>query len=283
MSEQDWGLDRQRFVADARDAERQGQLPLRDHGFPLGPLGLQFATLTSALLDAQTVEDVLNQVVSAAVDVARPVDVVSATLRSPDGAFHTPIYSHAVGLELDEMQYALGEGPCVTAALDPGPAFAAWRDLRADSPWPHFAPAACGIGMRAVLSVSLLPTPNPPRISGALNLYSRSTGGLDEVDKNIILLLATHASLALATTEAVTISKLRDAQLHKAIDSRDVIGQAKGILMGRRGISAEEAFDILRHTSQNLNVKLVEIAEIIATQPEALDSGVLRVASNSAD
>jgi AmiR/NasT family two-component response regulator len=81
--------------------------------------------------------------------------------------------------------------------------------------------------------------------------------------------VSTHASLASAATEAVTTSQLRDAQLHQAIDSRDVIGHAKGILMSRRGVSADEAFDILRRTSQNLNVKLARIAGIVATQPDS--------------
>jgi AmiR/NasT family two-component response regulator len=116
----------------------------------------------------------------------------------------------------------------------------------------------------------LLPTPNPPRLSGALNLYSEWPHGLDAIDRDTILLLATHASLALASTEAVTSAKLREAQLRQAIDSRDVIGQAKGILMSRRNISAEEAFDILRVSSQKLNVKLTEVAKVVAAQPDIL-------------
>ena len=272
MSEQDWLLDRQRFVADARDAERRGTTPACDHGFPLGPLGLQFATLTAALLDAQSVDDVLEQIVNAAAAVAPQADAISVTLRSPDGAFHTPVATHSVARIIDELQYDFAEGPCLTAAQDPGPALAEWPDFSQDgSPWPRLARAVSKVGVRAVLSVSLLPAPIPPRLSGALNLYSNLPGGLDALDKDVILLLATHASLALATTEAVTTSKLRDAQLHRAIDSRDVIGQAKGILMNRRGISAEEAFDTLRRTSQGLNVKLVEIAEVLANRPEALD------------
>ena len=266
-----WVRDRRRFVADADEASRQGVPPKRDHGFPLGPLGCQFARLTAGLLDAQTVQDVLEQVVAATLSVASEVDVVSVTLRSPDGAFHTPLATHWVAQVLDERQYALGEGPCVTAALNPGPAFAAWPErCEADSPWPRFTQAARKLGIEAVLSLSLLPAPEPPRLSGALNLYCQRSDGLEAIDRNAILLLATHASLALATTEAVTSAKLREAQLHRAIDSRDVIGQAKGILMGRRNISADEAFDILRASSQNLNVRLAEVAKVLAAQPDIL-------------
>lgn len=266
-----WVRDRQRFVADADETSRQGVPPTRDHGFPLGPLGCQFARLTAALLDAHTVQDVLEQVVEATISVAPQVDVASVTLRSPDGTFHTPIATHSVAQLLDECQYELGEGPCVTAALNPGPAVAAWPDrFDADSPWPGFTRAARKLGVEAVLSFSLLPTPKPPRLSGALNLYSQRPDGLDAIDRDAILLLATHASLALASTEAVTSAKLREAQLHQAIDSRDVIGQAKGILMSRRNISAEEAFNILRASSQHLNVRLAEVAKVLVAQPDIL-------------
>jgi hypothetical protein len=222
------------------------------------------------LLNAQTVEDVLEQVVNAIMSVAQDVDVVSVTLRSPDGTFHTPVATHSVGQILDQCQYDLGEGPCVTAAMNPGPGFAAWPESDVTSPWPRFTQAARKEGVEAILSLSLLPMPQPPRLSGALNLYSHSPAGLDTVDKDAILLLATHASLALAGTEAVTTAKLREAQLRQAIDSRDVIGQAKGILMGRRNISADEAFEIQRKSSQELNVKLAQVAKIVASQPDIL-------------
>jgi GAF domain-containing protein len=266
-----WAQDKQRFVADAEEAHRLGRSPLRDHGFRLGPLALQFAELTASLLDARSVDDVLQQVVATVTKVAPQVDVVSVTLRSPDGQFHTPVATHTVARLTDELQYDVGEGPCVTAAEPGGPAVASCPDLSAsDTPWPRFSTAAAKLGIAAVLSLSLVPTPTAPRLSGALNLYSRQSGGLDDVDGDVLLLLATHASLALATTEAVTVGRLRDAQLRRAIDSRDVIGQAKGVLMVRRDVSADAAFDILRSASQRLNVKLVQIAEAVAARPDFL-------------
>ena len=57
--------------------------------------------------------------------------------------------------------------------------------------------------------------------------------------------------------------ELEVAQLRQALQSRDVIGQAKGILMERRGISADEAFDVLRRASQSLNIKLTTVAQTL--------------------
>ena len=267
-----WRRDRQRFVDDAEQADRRGVPPKPDHGVPSGPLGRQFAELTAALLDAQTVQDVLEQVVDTTVRIAPPMSIVSVTLRSPDGRFHTPIATDPIARRLDEQQYELGEGPCVTAARNPGPAFALWPDdTETGTPWPNFTRSARELDVEAVLSLSLLPTAAPPKLSGALNMYSRSPRALDAIDKDVTLLLATHASLAVATTEAVTAAKLREAHLRKAISSRDVIGQAKGILMARRNISAERAFDILRESSQKLNIKLAEIAKVVASQPDLFD------------
>ncbi|MEV0675080.1 GAF and ANTAR domain-containing protein [Actinosynnema sp. NPDC050436] len=251
----DWAADKTRFAADRLS---------RDHGFPLGPLAQQFATLTYSLLDAETVAGVLDQVVGAALRLVPGAELVSITLRAPDGRFHTPVHTDAVAAELDQVQYDLGEGPCLDAAMASGPAVAVSQDLAVEPEWPRFGPAAAQRGVGAVLSTALLPDAEPPRLSGALNVYSRTPHGLDEADQAVTLLLATHASLALAHTQAIEAAQLEVSQLRRAVDSRDVIGQAKGVLMGRRGMSADDAFDLLRRTSQTLNVKLVELAETVA-------------------
>jgi GAF domain-containing protein len=270
-SEDDWSRDKVRFEADTRKAVAAGHAPRRDHGARLGPLAQQFATLTYSLLDASTTYDVLQQIVDAALHVVPGADLVSITLRTPEGTFHTPVETDAVAAELDQIQYELQEGPCLTAAEPDGPAVAASDDLATDRTFPRFGPAAAERGMGAVLSTALLPNAEPPHLTGALNIYSRRPGGLREADQALALLLATHASLALAHTTEVSQRKLQAEQLLKAIDSRDVIGQAKGILMGRRGLTTEEAFDVLRRTSQTLNVKLVELAETLVNNHAEFD------------
>lgn len=225
-----------------------------------------FARLTRALLDASSVAEVLEQVVNAVHRVVPGADLVSITLRSEDGTYHTPVETDPVASMLDQVQYETGEGPCVEASRESGPAYIRSEDLSTEPAWPRFGPVAAGHGFAAVLSTALLPDALPPRLSGALNIYTRTTSELDDRARDIALLLATHASLALATTRAVTRAGLQAEQLRQAIDSRDVIGQAKGILMQRRGITADEAFELLRRTSQDLNVKLTELAATLASR-----------------
>jgi hypothetical protein len=257
-SDQEWQRDKEKFVS---GADRRGT----------GPLAGEFVRLTSRLLTAPSVEDVLERVLEATTLMVPSADLASFTLIDTGGQFHTPAETDEVAVELDLLQYRFREGPCVEAAVPAGPAVAIAPDLADEPRWPQWAPAAVGLGVGAVLSTALIPGEPTGRSIGALNVYSRSAGGLDEADRDVLLLLATHASLAVAATDAVTRSRLQAAHLSKAIDSRDVIGQAKGIIMARRGVSAEEAFDVLRRTSQDLNVKLAELARTLAERHAEID------------
>ena len=104
---------------------------------------------------------------------------------------------------------------------------------------------------------------HPPR-TAALNYYSFSPHGLDHLDRDTAMIIAAHAAVAIEYTTARTAAELQTAQLRRAVASRDVIGQAKGILMERRGYSADQAFQTLRRASQDLNVKLVDGATTLA-------------------
>jgi hypothetical protein len=188
--------------------------------------------------------------------------MVSVTLRAPSGIYTTPTRTDKLADELDQLQYTHDEGPCVEATRTPGAGVVEVPDLTAHSPWPKWSPAATQAGVHCVFSVGLFPTNSPPRL-GALNFYSFRPYGLKELDRELAILLASYAATALTATEAVTVAELEAAQLREALRSRDVIGQAKGILMQRQGIDADEAFDILRRTSQDLNVKLAEVAAML--------------------
>jgi GAF domain-containing protein len=236
-------------------------------GFDVEPLVEQFVELTRTLLDSGSVAAVLDRVVDVARCIVPGADVVSVTLRDPAGEFHTPAETHRVASELDQLQYRFGEGACVEAGSPTGPALAVSDDLAVDARWPRFGPSAAALGYRSLLAAALLPDAVSPQLSGALNVYSQQPRGLDAHSRNVVMLLASHASVVLARTQAVTRGQLEVEQLREALNSRDVIGQAKGILMVRRGISADEAFAVLRQTSQEMNIKLRDIAETVVRQP----------------
>lgn len=240
-------------------------------GVPLEPLAGPLLNFTESLMNTGNVHGVLAQVVRAVDGVIPEADVVSITLRGPDGHLHTPLETAGIAHELDQLQYELREGPCWDVADQNRPPVAISDDLRTEPRWPRFGPAAAARGAAAVISKALIPPSSTSRMLGALTVYSHVPHGLDTVNRDMLLLLATHASMAIAATDAVTRAELEKVQLRNAIDSRDTIGQAKGIIMARRGVTADEAFEILRRTSQELNIKLVEVAETLTTRHTEID------------
>ena len=271
-TEKQWREDRDRFVDDdaGRRRTRGTDEPAAGTVVHLGPLAEQFADLARALFTADTVAGVLDCIVRATLDITPGCDMASITLRDPDGGFTTPVCTDAVAERIDQIQYTADEGPCLEATRMDGLGLALCADLGADTEqWPTFSPRAAGLGAGALLGVGLFPHPDPPRL-GALNVYSARPNGLDDADRDIALFLASHASVALARTMEVHAARLEAAQLTEALHSRDVIGQAKGILMERRGIDAGAAFDVLRRASQDLNVKLTEIAHTLTTRRSEL-------------
>jgi hypothetical protein len=254
-SEQEWDEDRLRFASGPTVGS------VEDLASTVGPLAEQFVRLAESLAAATTVHGVLVRVSEATLSAVPGADLVSVTLRADD-RFHTPVETDPLASRLDEIQYRLDEGPGVEATRTPGMGVAFCRDLAAGAPYPRFGPLAAEHGVSSVLAVGLFPGGLNPRF-GSLNIYSRTAGGLDELDRDLALVLAAHASTALAGTIANTAAELELATLRQAISSRDVIGQAKGILMERRGITADEAFQVLRNASQSLNVKLTQVAETV--------------------
>jgi GAF domain-containing protein len=167
-------------------------------------------------------------------------------------------------LLLDRLQQELGDGPCISAARHQS----VFRidDTRPDQRWPEFSTEAARLNVRSMLCVPLWVH---ERCLGALSLYAGLAAAFSDRHERITTLLATYAALALAEAQ-------RADQLHDALGNRDVIGQAKGILMERHGVTAAAAFGVLARVSQAENMKLAEIARQLA------ETGKLPSAAGSA-
>jgi GAF domain-containing protein len=230
------------------------------------PPATRFAELARHLFTPDSVEEVLTRIVTAAVDMIGGADLASLSVLVAGGGIRTPAYTDPLALHLDEVQYDIGEGPLVDTALGGHLPYLEVADLATSSGWPTFGPVATDLGIRAVLSLGVFTSGStggqPARSSGwrtlgALNLYARGRDAFDRNARDVGLLLAAHAAVALAATAQAS-------QLREALRSRDLIGQAKGILMERRKLTADEAFEVLRRTSQRLNIKLRDVAAWIA-------------------
>lgn len=205
-----------------------------------------------ALFAPGTLEDTLQQIVSLAVATVEGCDHAGILLVEKDEVF-TRVYSDPIVVALDEFQRETNEGPCLDAVFRGGKTYA--EDLMDDPRWPRFGRRASAAGIRSALAFRL-----SDRGSSALNLYADLPMAFGATDRATGLIFATLAGIALGSAEERKQEEIRTANLHQALDTRELIGQAQGILMERERISADRAFGVLRRASQNLNVKLREVA-----------------------
>jgi GAF domain-containing protein len=159
-----------------------------------------------------------------------------------------PMAANGVAVRADQLQQELHEGPAVRPKSERSTVWI--DDLDADDRWPRFAAGAQSLGIRSMASLRLFAGKDD---LGTLNLYSSKTRAFDERARTLGEVFAAHT--------AVAFSALREREnLEVAISSRDLIGQAKGMVMERYGIDADEAFRLLARLSQESNTKVAEIA-----------------------
>ena len=210
--------------------------------------------LSKFLLSEASLEELLHQVVALARRSVPGADSVTVSLNKEDG-YETPIATDELGRELDHTQYKLDEGPCVEA-LKTRQLVRFQVDQR--EPFPRFAEAAASKFVSAILST---PLRAGDKGIGALNMYSGSLDAYPEDQVETARLFAEQAGVILANGIAYNSSITLNARLQEALLSRDVIGQAKGLLMAREGCNGDEAFGRLRAMSQRENRKLRTVAQ----------------------
>ncbi|HJR44699.1 MAG TPA: GAF and ANTAR domain-containing protein, partial [Actinomycetota bacterium] len=167
----------------------------------------------------------------------------------------TAAASDEYALEIDKIQYSSNEGPCV-AAIDDGE-IKRIEAVSEEKRWPEFCRRAEKHGFRSGLSLPL----KMNGTVGALNLYALTEGAYDERSQAIAEIFARQVTIALQNAETYLATRDLADGLNTALQSRDMIGQAKGILMERENISDEEAFEMLKRISQNSNIKLRDVAQ----------------------
>jgi hypothetical protein len=175
-----------------------------------------------------------------------------------DGSFATPVATGDLSLQTDAIQYELGTGPCVDALVK----HRNFRtgDLLTDSRWPEFGRRAFETtGVLSMLSVRLYLEDDDQLLVG-LNMYSRERDAFDDNAETMGVLLATYGSLGLASARA----RQQANNLQAALENRTDIGIAMGILMGQYKLTRDDAFNLLRVSSQHTGRKLHDVATEVA-------------------
>jgi GAF domain-containing protein len=222
--------------ANATEAlERLGRLSLRD--LSMEDLLQTVADLTKTVMPGHT-----------EVSVSLLVKDSPSTVASTD----------RLATDLDESQYDRDHGPCLHAARTGE--LIEIADTRTDRRWPDYMPRAAEQGARSSLSVPLSIDADE-QVAGGLNIYAREPHAFDEDSRTAAARFAPYAAVAAGNLHAYRSAVDRADGLQTALETRAVIDQAKGILMDRHKLTADQAFQVLAQMSMKTNRKLRAVAD----------------------
>jgi GAF domain-containing protein len=222
-------------------------------------LASQLSDMALSLQHEDSLQHTLDGIVAAAVQTVPGVQYAGITVVKGRRDVETPSATDDVVRQVDRAQYETAQGPCLDATYQQRTV--RLSDMAQEERWPEFRRRALAAGIRSMLSFQLYVIGDN---LGALNLYSRRAAAFDDESEYVGLLFASHAAIAMAGAQ-------REHDLIRAASVRDVIGQAKGVLMERYKITDDRAFQLLVRVSQNANVKLVEVARYLVRTGELAD------------
>ena len=200
--------------------------------------------VTAVPSNDEVVDAALRLVVALAQATVGGADGVSVSLRR-HGRLATVAASDQTISDMDAIQYATGEGPCVDASVE-GRWFHA-ESLDTEFRWPAFMPGAQALGINSILSSPLLARDKPV---GALNIYSRTESAFAPKDQELASVFAAQASVILTEAGLDVTDEQLASRFREALRSREVISQAQGVIMERDGVSEDNAYSDLRRFSR---------------------------------
>ncbi|WP_036226886.1 GAF and ANTAR domain-containing protein [Marmoricola sp. URHB0036] len=212
------------------------------------------ALLAREINQPRDLDATLQAIVESAQRSMPGIDQVGISIAHRDGTIETRAATGDLVWQLDNLQYGINEGPCVYAIkVEP---VVKVEHARHEPRWPRYMPEAVEMGLRAQLGLALY---NDASTLGGLNMYSTSSDTIDPEVEELAELFAAHAAVTLGRAQ-------REDQLRTALTSRQLIGQAVGIVMERYGMDETRAFDYLARVSSHSNIKLRDVAQEVVDQ-----------------
>jgi GAF domain-containing protein len=199
-------------------------------------------------------EGLLTRVASFAVKAIPGADGAGLTLLEDDRA-NTIVATAPFVREIEDIQYSLGQGPCILAAREGQTVMSG--SLGSDPRWRRFGGTVARLGVHSVLA---LPLVTADGVVGSMNMYAHDRYVFDERAAELGEIFAVPAAISVQNAQVLAQSQRLAAQLESALKTRGVIDRAVGILMSRSGSTEDEALARLRTLSQNEHRKLVVVA-----------------------
>jgi len=195
----------------------------------------------------------MRSIVTKALEVVPTCDFCAVVQRT-HGKLRTGASTSPVIAACDDLQYQLGEGPSLDVSTRTEICLVA--DTKRDVRWPRWRTRVADYGIGSVLAIRLSTS---AQNLGVLSLYSTRSSAFDVDDIGMAFAFATHAAVALYAAR-------QSAGLGNAVETRHLVGVAQGILMNRYGLGLEPAFRVLRRYSNGSNLKLRDVARLVAQQ-----------------
>jgi transcriptional regulator with GAF, ATPase, and Fis domain len=233
------------------DPRRRGQPSAQDTGTTLGfdELARRLAEAARGLQEQSDDQQVLDRVVNLAVAMVPGADEATITMVRAGRHVYSAAATGDLARGFDALMDETGEGPCMDALWNQETVRV--DDLASDPRWPVLGPRGGERGIGSMLCLQLFAHRDT---LGALDLVAYEKSAFTDESEHVGLLLASHAAIAVAGAQ-----KLGHAAI--ALVNRDIIGQAKGVLMERFKITADQAFEVLAKVSQDTNRKVYAIAK----------------------
>lgn len=224
-------------------------------------LRVSLAGLSTLLTGGEPLTATLRHIAEFAVGAIPGADGAGLTMLG-SGRPQTVVASADFVRAVDDVQYGLGEGPCVSAVAERCTQTSG--SLGGERRWPRFGPRIGRMGVHSALSLPLLL--GAERVVGALNVYAYGKDVFGPEAVRMGELFAGPAAVSVHNAQLLDDSVRLAEQLSAALGSRAVIDQALGILMSRTGAGPQEAFDRLRAMSQAQGVKAAEVARVLVAE-----------------
>ena len=205
-------------------------------------------------------EDLLTQVATYAVQAIPGADGAGLTLLE-EGRSNTIVATAPFVRQIDDVQYGMGQGPCISAAREGRTLMSG--SLGADSRWPRFGGRVARLGVHSVVSLPLI---TPDGVVGAMNVYAHAKNSFSNRAAELGELFAAPAAIAVQNAKVLAQTQRLAARLQAALETRGVIDRAVGIMMSRSGGTDQQALERLRAMSQHEHHKLATMAQQIVDE-----------------
>jgi GAF domain-containing protein len=220
-------------------------------------LEASLAGLSGLLTGPRPVQETLVRIAEFAVRAIPGAEGAGLTMLEDDRP-QTVVASAEFVQAVDEVQYGLGEGPCLLAVETRSTQTSG--SLGGDARWPRFGPRIGRMGVHSAVSLPLL---LPDRVVGALNVYAHGKDAFGSEAVRIGEMFARPAAVSVHNAQILAQSQRLAEQLGAALVSRAVIDQALGVIMSRTGATPKEAFERLRAMSQSQHAKVAEVSRAL--------------------